>query len=201
MLVTARSRDEGVATTASQPLEWGAVYRAHAVRVGRWAARLGGPMLDAEDIVQEVFLTVQRLLPGFRGDAEITTWLYRITANVVRHRRRKDRIRRWLGGDAGDVAGHIASARGGPVEDVERLDDQRLVYRVLDALPEKYRTVLILFEIEGLPGEEVARLLDARTETVWVWLHRARAKFLDELTKIEKREATAQAAPRGRKTP
>src|SRR4051812_33481472 len=76
------------------------VYRAHVQDVARWAARLGGPRTDVEDVVQEVFLTVQRAMTEFRGDAKVETWLYRITQNVVRHRRRKERWRRWLGGSA-----------------------------------------------------------------------------------------------------
>src|SRR5262249_14147909 len=67
------------------------LYRAHAQTVARWASRLGGPAIDVEDVVQEVFLVVQRRLDGFRGDAHVKTWLYRITANVVRWRRRKDK--------------------------------------------------------------------------------------------------------------
>src|SRR5206468_2683122 len=61
--------------------------------------------------------------------------------------------------------------------------------RVLDGMGEKYRSVIILFELEGLPGEEVARLMDARPATVWVWLHRARSQFLAGLERIERDEA------------
>jgi RNA polymerase sigma-70 factor (ECF subfamily) len=56
-----------------------AIYREHAELVKRWALRLGGPGLDAEDFVHEVFMVVQRRLPEFRGEAKLTTWLYRIT--------------------------------------------------------------------------------------------------------------------------
>jgi RNA polymerase sigma-70 factor (ECF subfamily) len=188
---------EGAALVLGRKLTLEAVYRAHAQRVARWAARLGGPTLDAEDVVQEVFLVVHRLLPSFRGDAELTTWLYRITENVVRHRRRKERLRRWLGG-----APEALEAEAGPetpAEDLERREARRLVYRVLDGMGEKYRTVLILFELEGLPGDEVARLMDARPATVWVWLHRARSQFLAGLERVERDEARrALAGPAAR---
>src|SRR5262245_13697994 len=75
------------------PRDSGEVYRLHADRVARWVARLGGPAVDVEDTVQEVFVKVHRLLAQFRGDAELTTWLYRITENVTRARRRKERVR------------------------------------------------------------------------------------------------------------
>src|SRR5262249_12394378 len=51
------------------PGDVAAIYRAHGAQVARWAARLGGPLVDAEEVTQEVFLTVQRLLPRFRGEA------------------------------------------------------------------------------------------------------------------------------------
>jgi len=173
------------------PLDVEAVYRAHAQRVGRWAARLAGPTLDVDDLVQEVFLTVQRELHTFRGVARLTTWLFRITENVVRHRRRKDRVRRWLMGTADEVAGQLPSPRPTPLESLERRQATELVYRVLDGLPEKYRTVLVLFELEELGGEEIATLLGVKIATVWVQLHRARARFLSRLEEIERVDALA----------
>jgi RNA polymerase sigma-70 factor (ECF subfamily) len=149
------------------------LYRTHAQTVARWASRLGGPSVDVEDVVQEVFLVVQRRLDGFRGDAHIATWLYRITANVVRWRRRKEKWRRWLAGSADDVAGRIAARGPTPLEALE-------VYRVLDGMRERYRTVLILFEIEGMTGAEIAKLMGTKPDTVWVWLHRARKQFREQ---------------------
>lgn len=167
------------------PLEVDAIYRAYAQRVAGWAARLGGPRLDVEDVVQEVFLTVIRKLPDFRGEGRVTTWLFRITENVVRHRRRKERFRRWLGGTADEVAGDVVSGRPTPVEELERRQATALVYRALDALPEKDRTVLILFELDELPGEAVAELCGLKLQTLWVRLHRARAKFLVRLEQLD----------------
>lgn len=182
-----RLKREGAAPEGAQVPDLDTLYRAHAQRVARWASRLAGPSLDAEDLVQEVFLTAQRLLPGFRGEAEVTTWLYRITANVVRHRRRKDRVRRWLGGSAEDVAGRIASLRPTPVEDLEQRQAAELLYRALAGMAEKYRSVLILFELEGLSGEEIARLTGTRPATLRVWLHRARGQLVERITRIERR--------------
>jgi RNA polymerase sigma-70 factor (ECF subfamily) len=177
-------------------LELGRLYETHAQTVARWAARLCGPALDAEDIVQEVFLVVERRLAEFRGEAPVTTWLYRITANVVRHQRRKQRWRRFLGGSSTDVAGEIASSRPTPIEELERRRAAALVYRVLDGMAEKYRSVLILFELEGLSGETVAGLLGLKMPTVWVRLHRARALFLERLRLLEPPQE--DDAPRGR---
>ena len=173
------------------PLDVETVYRAHAHCVARWAARLAGPAIDIEDLVQEVFLTVQRELHTFRGDARLTTWLFRITENVVRHRRRKDRVRRWLKGTAAEVAGQLPSPRPTPLETLEQRQASQLVYRVLDGLPEKYRTVLVLFELEELGGEQIAALLGLKLATVWVQLHRARARFLSRLEELEANGAPA----------
>jgi RNA polymerase sigma-70 factor (ECF subfamily) len=170
----------------------GALYRAHAQSVARWAARLGGPAMDVEDVVQEVFLIAHRLLPGFRGEAKITTWLFRITHNVVRHRRRKEKLRRFFslqGPGVDDAAARLPSMRPTPIEEMLRREAAQTVYQVLDTMSEKYRTVFILFEMEGLPGEEIATLTGQRLSTTWVWLHRARAQFMDGLARIQRREA------------
>jgi RNA polymerase sigma-70 factor (ECF subfamily) len=161
------------------------VYREHAPSVARWAQRLGGPAFDAEDAVHEVFLVVHAQLDGFRGDAKLSTWLYRITENVVRHRRRRDRFRRWLGGSSEEVGGRVASSRPTPVEDLERREAESLVYRALDRLPEKQRTLIILFEIDGCSGEEIAERTGTKINAVWVSLHRARARFLAALEKLD----------------
>jgi RNA polymerase sigma-70 factor (ECF subfamily) len=67
----------------------GTIYRMHVHQVARWAARLGGPALDLEDIVHEVFAVACRRLSSFRGESSLSTWLFGITDKVVRHRRPK----------------------------------------------------------------------------------------------------------------
>ncbi len=165
------------------------VYRLHSRDVARWAARLGGPQVDVEDVVQDVFLTAHRLLPEFRGEAKITTWLFRITQNQVRHRLRRLRLRRFFrSSDEEDLVSELPSSGPSPIDDLERKEARAVVYRILDGMSEKYRTAFILFEIEKLPGEEIAQLLNQKIATIWVWLHRARAQFLDGLEKHNKSE-------------
>jgi RNA polymerase sigma-70 factor (ECF subfamily) len=172
---------------AEPPNDLEAIYRAHVQQVARWASRLGGPGIEAEDVAQEVFLTVQRLVPEFRGDAELTTWLYRITANAVRHRRRKERWRRWLGGAPPEAIAQLPSKALNPLETLESSEATELVYRVLDGLPERYRTVLILSDLEGLSGAELERLIGVKAATLRVRLHRARAAFAERLHALERR--------------
>ena len=166
---------------AEIPRDSGALFRAHASQVTRWVARLAGPFLDVEDLVQDVFAKVHVLLPSFRGDAQITTWLYRITENTVISRRRKERIRSWL---RRDQKAEAPIAYPTPLEELERREAQRLVYRALDGLSEKHRTVFLLFELEGLSGEEIAELTNTHIKTVWVRVHRARAQFFAKARKL-----------------
>ncbi len=173
------------------------LFRDHAQRVAVWAGRLGGPRrgADLEDVVQEVFLRVHRALSGFRGEAEVTTWLYRITENVVRARMRKEKVRRFLGletsasrdADADECA-DIPSPRPSPEQDVEQKQRARMLYDALDGLADIYRNPFILFEIEGLSGEEVARLTGVKLPTLWVRLSRARQQVTTALTQRQDRK-------------
>ena len=156
------------------------LFREHGDAVARWAARLGGPLLEVEDVVQEVFLTAHRQLPTFRGDAKPATWLFGITQNVVRHRRRRERLRRLVFGASTDAADAVSN-RPTPVEMLERREAERAVYAALSGLADKYRTVFILFEIEGLSGAEIAELTGLHPTTLRVHLHRARAQFASRL--------------------
>jgi RNA polymerase sigma-70 factor, ECF subfamily len=158
----------------ASPLTLEAVYRAHAPKVARWAARLAGPSEDVEDLVHEVFLVVEQKLPGFSGEAHVSTWLYRITANVVRAQRRKQRLRRWLLGPDPE-----AVAPADPRPSLEVTTDAKAalsrVYRALDRLKERDRTLLILHQLEGLDAQAISELTGTKPGTIWVQLHRARA--------------------------
>ncbi|HMF40396.1 MAG TPA: sigma-70 family RNA polymerase sigma factor [Polyangia bacterium] len=167
---------------ASAPVDLDEIYRAHAGTVARWVGHLGGPLADVDDLVHEIFLVADRRLSEFRGDAKLTTWLYRITERVVRGRRRSDRIRRWLGRTrSADLERSLSPTQLTPIEELERRRAVDTVYRILDRLPEKYREVLILFELEGSSGEEIAALTGRKLATIWVHLHRARRQFLEEI--------------------
>jgi RNA polymerase sigma-70 factor (ECF subfamily) len=165
-----------------------ALYRAHAPAVARWAAKLAGPCADVEDLVHEIFLVARRRLPEFRGDAKVTTWLYRITERVARENRRKDRFRRWFShARRTEIEGAICQPHLTPVDELERRQSTETVYRILDRMPDKYRTVMILFELEELSGEEIATLTGVKLATVWVHLHRARERFLAEVRRVSRR--------------
>jgi RNA polymerase sigma-70 factor (ECF subfamily) len=163
------------------------LYQAHARDVARWVARLGGPEIEVEDLVHEVFLTIDARLQSFRGEGSLKSWIYGITENTVRAARRKERIRRAILGRRKEEL--IPTERPTtPLEEIERQAALRLVYRVLDRMKDAERTALILHELEELSGPEIAELTQVRASTVWVRLHRARASFQAELARIQGRE-------------
>jgi RNA polymerase sigma-70 factor (ECF subfamily) len=159
-----------------------ALYRRHAEDVATWARRLGGPSLDAEDVVHEVFLVVQRRLPEWRGDAKITTWLYEITFRVVHDRRKRWRRPGWwprrADAPGGDDEAQLPADQPDALDLLERREASATLYRLLDGIGEKYRTVLVLFELEGKSGEEIAALTGASLPNVWIRLHRGRQRLM-----------------------
>jgi RNA polymerase sigma-70 factor (ECF subfamily) len=162
-----------------------AIYDRYAPQVERWARRLAGPQFDAEDLLHDIFLVVMRRRHEFRGEAKITTWLFRVTQQVVRWRRRNDAIRRWLWGRHGQDMLDARTSVPTPLEEIERREQNLRLYAALDHLPEKYRTTLVLYALEGMSGEQIAELTDSEVGSVWVRLHRARAKLADLLVDEE----------------
>jgi RNA polymerase sigma-70 factor, ECF subfamily len=182
-----KSWSDGSPTAEAPP--WpgaGELYRQHGALVAGWAARLLGPGADVEDVVQEVFLVVQRRLSSFRGEAKVTTWLYEITLRVSRSWRRRRRIRRWLGLEHQASAGALISDRASPLQELETRQATATVYAILDRLPERDRTILVLFEIERLPGHEISALERTSLNNVWSRIRRARARFLKIYQRLER---------------
>jgi len=171
-------------------LDLDALYRAHGAAVSRWVKRLWGRQ-DAEDVLHEVFLVVQRLLPEFRGEASLTTWLYTITARVVSNRRRKERWRRLLFLRAMPELQVERSSAETPLAGALRDQAASIVYATLDELSERDRTLLIMFELEGLPIDQIMAVLSISEDNAWVSLHRARARFRKAYVKRFGREMGA----------
>ena len=166
------------------PVDVASLFREHAQDVARWVRRLGGPNVDVEDLVQDVFVLAHRYREQFRGEADVTTWLFRITARRVASQRRRQRLQQlWRSLYIGE---RIEAQPLTPVEELERGRDAERLRRALDRLGEKQRNVFVLFEIEGMSGEAIAALTGQRTEAVWVQLHRARARIRKHLAKEDR---------------
>ena len=160
-----------------------AMYGQHLAKVKRWARRLAGPSADLEDLVHDIFLIALRKGFQFRGEATVDTWLFGIAQRVVWTKRRKSRLRQWLFGQNQTML--VPPEPRTPQHELERHEQSVRLYQALDRLPDVYRTTLILYELEELPGEEVARLTGVPLGTVWVRLHRGRERLMQILSRGE----------------
>ena len=166
---------------------WEHLYQEHFASVYRWIARLVGPgREDVEDLTQEVFLIVKRKYPQFQGRSSASTWILRIATKVAMQHLRKGRRRRVLRETFLGQGEPPASQT--PLDLLERRESRELVYRVMDRLPTKKRTVLSLFEIQGLSGPEIAEIMECSVAMVWKRLHEGRKAFLKELRRITMRD-------------
>lgn len=149
---------------------WRTLHRKYYPTVYAFLRRLGVSHQDLDDSVQEVFLGMFRSLPSYRGDAELSTWLYRLCVTVASrgHRRRKALalLRELLSMQKEPTSCHEMAA----TEDAER----RLVEQALDRLNPKDRAAFVLFELEGLSGKEIAAVMNCPESTVWRRVHYAR---------------------------
>src|SRR5690242_2612058 len=138
---------------------------------------------DAEEIVQDALLTVARKIDTFRGEAAFGSWLYRIVANTA-YQKARGRRRRGPEISLEEMLPtfHEAGEHASPmldwspaIEDPERQTELRDVLNAaLDALPEEYRTVIVLRDVEGLSNEEVAEALGLTVANVKTRVHRGR---------------------------
>lgn len=165
-------------------LDVGRLFVEHAQLVRRAVIRMAGPGADVEDLVQEVFLVAVRKADTFAGRSQATTWLYGITLRVISQRRRRARLWRFFGLD--DAPALVEERT--PDRLFEHREASTTVYRVLDKLSERKRTVFLLYELEGCSGEEIATLVGCPLKTVWTRLFHARHEFAQHVARLEKRD-------------
>ncbi len=150
----------------------------HREDTARLVHRMVGPSPEVEDIVQEVFLHVYRSLASFRGDARFSTWLYRLTVNVTRMHLRRRRSRPRFADVEVPEAGPASEPRPlDPSEHAEQRARVLALYRLIDAISEKKREVLVLHDLEGTPAREIAELLSIPVLTVRTRLFYARKEL------------------------
>jgi RNA polymerase sigma-70 factor (ECF subfamily) len=159
------------------------LVRTYSPRLLAVARRIVGNDEEARDVIQDAFLNAFRSLRSFHGDARLSTWLHRIVVNSalmkLRTRKRKpeESIEPLLPAFLAD--GHYAEKFSSWGEQADamlsRAETQELVRKRIDELPDSFRTVLVLRDIEGLDTEETARVLDTTPNAVKIRLHRARA--------------------------
>ena len=135
---------------------------------------------EAEDMTQEVYLRVWRGLSDFRGEAKFTTWLYSITTNVCLNRRRHFARRLHVVDDEKALEESI-SKHGNPAEATIKEEQKAVLWKTVNYLPAKYRTVIDLFYHKQLSYEEIAEILSIPLGTVKGHLNRARKALAKRL--------------------
>jgi RNA polymerase sigma-70 factor (ECF subfamily) len=170
----------------------GAAFRAIMQRHNRRLYRVARAVLhddgEAEDVVQESYVRAFAALADFRGDSSLATWLTRIALNEAlgRLRRRRPTVdietfASTTRSDARVIPFPLMSPDMDPEQSAARQDVRRLLERAIDALPEPFRVVFVLRDVEELSIEETAAQLGLRPETVKTRLHRARRQLREAL--------------------
>jgi len=175
-----------------KPLEFKDIHRSFQLRILGYLSRLVGRD-EAEELTQEVFVKVDRALPGFRGEAKLSTWIYRIATHValdrLRHPSYRQRLREC---ETIELPGESQTGiqdRNVWTGETQQGSDQQLIRREMNdcirayigQLPEDYRAVLALSEVEGLKNSEIAEILGVSLATVKIRLHRARGRLKESL--------------------
>ncbi len=151
------------------------LYRQHSGRLFSLAVRMLGNPADAEDMLQEIFLSAHRKLESFRGEAALGTWLYRLAMNQILDHVRSRAARTGQLTDGLDDATLLADASGHRLADraIDRID----LERALAELPEGCRAAFLLHDVEGLEHREVSEVLGIAEGTSKSQVHKARLRL------------------------
>lgn len=163
--------------------EFSALYTEYYPKIVGYLRRLVGEA-EAEDVAQEAFVKIRRSLDGFRGESRLSTWIYRIATNsAMDHLRRpatKQSSRRGYGAeDYGVLPDDDSAVDGAPLHDILliRKDMNDCIRGLVNDLPDNYRTVLVLGDLEGFTNAEIGDVLGLSLDTVKIRLHRARVQL------------------------
>ena len=167
------------------------VFREHGPRVYSLARRMLGNDADADDVAQDVLLQVVRKLDTFRGEANLGTWLHRVTVNaaLAHRRKRAQRAERehhdpldWFQ-ENGHHAQPVRPWSIAPDAIALQQESTELIEKAIAGLPEMYRDVFVLADVEGLPNAEIGDMLGLSLPAVKSRLHRARLLMRDALAR------------------
>ncbi|MCS6771836.1 MAG: sigma-70 family RNA polymerase sigma factor [Kiritimatiellae bacterium] len=167
------------------------LIRRYQRRIYALVYNMTGHREDAEDLVQDVFIKAYRSLDGFKGDASFFTWIYRIavnrTINFLKRRKREAADLRLDDMDPSaerDPAFLELRSRESPVREVTLGELQKKLNAALQNLSEKHRTVVVLHDIQGMPHEEIAKIMKCSVGTVRSRLFYARQHLQRELSEF-----------------
>ncbi len=165
--------------------------------VTRWVRALGGPHADREDLVQDIFLVAHRRLKDFDG-SNVGGWLYQIARRRVRDYRRLRWVKSVLLRQS-PVSDGAPGKGPGPADSFETKEKRRLLEELLEKLNQTERAAIVLFEIEGYSGQEIARIQRVPLNTVWARIYKARKKLRAALERISSDPRAASRLRRGRR--
>lgn len=166
------------------------LYRDHVDRIFRFAQRLCGQTEDAKDLVQDTFLNAYRGLGRFRGEAQVSTWLYTIASRACLRMRRKRKgeperelsLDEFIPTSNGEFRLQIPTEGLTPEEALANKQLRSALDHAIQRLPRKYRLVLVLRDMEGLSAKEVGAIMGLNERAVKSRLHRARLFVRKELS-------------------
>lgn len=162
----------------------------HGKRIERYLLHMLRNSADAEDLAQETFLRAIRALPEFRGEAELSTWLYRIATHVCIDFLRRRETRNVVSLEEQPEADFEALTAPDAAPDARMLTPEVLfeasemgecVRSYIDSLPESYRAAIVLHDVEGLRNREIAEVMDWSLDKAKITLHRARRRLREYL--------------------
>jgi RNA polymerase sigma-70 factor (ECF subfamily) len=169
------------AATKGDMLAFEELYSRHHRRVYSLCMRMLQNTHEAEDLTQEVFIQLYRKIGSFRGDSAFTTWLHRMTVNQVLMHFRKRTVKFEKTTEEGDTPEQIVNG----TENTSRLQiiDKIALDNAIAQLPDGYKSVFVLHDVEGYEHEEVAKILNCSVGTSKSQLHKARLKMQKLLKK------------------
>ncbi len=158
------------------------IFDAYRLPIHYYLLRLTQDPVVAEDLTQETFMRVHAGLPGFRGEASLATWVYRIASNVcLDHLRRRSTTQDSVTHSLDEVSMEhemlVDDEAASPERQAVRSEMSACVQAHIDQLPPDYRAALILHDLEGMTSAEIADMLAVSLDTVKIRLHRARARL------------------------
>jgi RNA polymerase sigma-70 factor, ECF subfamily len=165
-----------ITTMIHQTLQFRRIVREYSDRVAGTARGILGDERDAEEAVQDVFLKIYHGLKGFRGESDISTWIYRITVNTCLSRRRKISRPEVLLDDPGILL-EIVDPSKRPDELYERSESKQRLSRLTSELPDKEALAVTLFYLEELDYKRISDIMGMPLGSVAAVLHRGRVRL------------------------
>lgn len=181
------------------------LIRLYQGRIFRLVFRMLGDRSEAEDVAQEVFITVFKSIDGFRGDSKLSTWLYRVATNHCKNRiKYLDRRARGKKKEYDEIAEHgaIDSATMNPSAHIARPDQmmeamqkERILQQAIAALEDEHRELIVLRDIEHMTYEQIQEITGLAEGTVKSRLHRARHALRTKVLRLSEGRRSSNPGP------